>query len=127
MAMSIEHKEALARGRLEARALKEYLEAIGGRKPGRPITADSVKKRIDDLKRRIAAEQNRLRVVELHQQLIDAQVALSKTSSVVDLTALERAFVAHAASYSKRKGISYAAWREAGVSASVLKDAGINR
>jgi len=127
MAMSDEHKEALARGRREARALKEYLEAIGGRKPGRPVTVDSLNERIDDLKRRIAAEQNRLRVVDLHQQLIDAQVALTKTSSVVDLTALERAFVAHAASYSERKGISYAAWREAGVPASVLKDAGISR
>ena len=127
MGMSDEHKEALARGRREARALKEYLEAIGGRRPGRPVTVDSVKKRIEDLKRRISAEQNRLRVVELHQQLIDAQVALTKASSVVDLTALERAFIAHAASYSQRKGISYAAWREAGVPASVLKDAGISR
>ena len=45
----------------------------------------------------------------------------------VDLTELEMEFVKAARGYSERRGISYAAWREAGVSASVLKQAGITR
>jgi len=44
-----------------------------------------------------------------------------------DLAALEADFVQVAASYSARKGISYTAWRELGVSADVLKRAGISR
>ena len=43
------------------------------------------------------------------------------------MPALEKAFIGAAASYSARKKISYAAWRENGVSAAVLKAAGISR
>ena len=45
----------------------------------------------------------------------------------VDLTAVEEGFVKAAKSYSERKGISYSTWREVGVSADVLKRAGISR
>ena len=45
----------------------------------------------------------------------------------VDLRALEGEFVKAAKSYSQRKGVSYAAWREVGVPASVLRQAGISR
>jgi hypothetical protein len=45
----------------------------------------------------------------------------------VDLSALEAAFVKTAGAYSDRKGISYAAWRELGVPADVLKRANISR
>ena len=40
---------------------------------------------------------------------------------------VEAAFVDVAKSYSDRQGISYSAWREVGVEASVLKRAGIAR
>ena len=40
---------------------------------------------------------------------------------------LEAGFVAVAKLYSERKGLTYAAWREAGVDARVLKQAGISR
>jgi hypothetical protein len=45
----------------------------------------------------------------------------------VDLVALEEDFVKAAKNYSERKGISYAAWREAGIDAGVLKAAGLRR
>jgi hypothetical protein len=38
---------------------------------------------------------------------------------------LRKKIIKHAAGYGERKGISYAAWRSAGVSAQDLKDAGI--
>ena len=44
-----------------------------------------------------------------------------------DESALEEDFVVAAADYSERKGISYAAWREAGIDAAVLRRAGIRR
>lgn len=44
-----------------------------------------------------------------------------------DISKLEAAFVAVAKSYSERKGITYAAWREAGLAAATLRMAGISR
>ena len=46
MAMSKEHKEALARGRLEARSIKAYLNALDARRPGRPVTKESLEQRL---------------------------------------------------------------------------------
>jgi hypothetical protein len=127
MAMSAEHKAALARGRTEARAVKRYLEAISKRKPGRPVTPERLKDRITTLEARIAAESDPLKALDLRQARIDAEAALAKIGQVVDLAAVEDGFVAVARSYSDRKGISYAAWREQGVPAEVLKKAGVAR
>ena len=44
-----------------------------------------------------------------------------------DIASLEEGFVSSAKEYGDRKGITYAAWRVAGVPASVLKEAGIGR
>ena len=49
MAMSAEHKAALAAGRRESRAIKDYLEALASRRPGRPVTPDTLAKRVKDL------------------------------------------------------------------------------
>jgi hypothetical protein len=45
----------------------------------------------------------------------------------IDLECLEQAFIAAVKGYSERKGITYAAWREAGIDARVLRDAGLRR
>lgn len=127
MAMSDEHKAALARGRREARAIKGYLAALGNRRPGRPVTPASLKKRVDDLTGKLEAEADPLRAVDLRQQRLDAEEALAKAEAAADLSDLERGFVEHAKSYSDRKGISYAAWRQSGVPAAVLKKAGVGR
>ena len=58
---------------------------------------------------------------------IDLTNELQSAGAKVDLTELEQGFTEAAAAYSARKGISYAAWRELGVEASVLKRAGISR
>ena len=127
MAMTQEHKDALAQGRREARAIKSYLEALGSRRPGRPVTPDSLRQRIERLDNKIAAEKDPLRRVDLVQQRLDAADVLKRVAASADLDALEAGFVDHASSYSDRKGITYAAWREAGVPASVLRKAGIGR
>jgi hypothetical protein len=127
MAMSAQHKAALAQGRRESRAIKLYLEALANRRPGRPVTPASIEKRIRDLEAKIAAETDTLRSVDLRQARIEAEQALAKAEAAADMAELEKGFTKHAKAYSTRKGISYAAWREAGVPAAMLKQAGINR
>jgi hypothetical protein len=127
MAMSAEHKAALAAGRRESRAIKDFLEALASRRPGRPVTAETLAVRIKDLEKRIASEANPLKAVDLRQARLDAERALDAAKDTADTAALETAFARHAKAYSKRKGITYAAWREAGVPAAVLKKAGLTR
>jgi hypothetical protein len=127
MAMSDAHKEALAQGRRESRAIKQYLEALAARRPGRPVTPESITARIERIDARLESETDPLKQVELHQARIDAESALASARASADIDELEAGFVANAGPYSERKGISYAAWREVGVPAAVLKKAGISR
>ncbi len=126
--MTREHKEALARGRAQGRAIREYLAALEtGRKPGRRLDADTINRRLVDVQGEIDAEPDPARRVELIQRRLDLEQRLIALQDQPDLEALERGFVDAAAEYSERKGISYAAWREAGVPAAALKAAGIAR
>jgi hypothetical protein len=127
MAMSPEHKAALAQGRRESRAIKSYLQALGSRRPGRPVTAESVQKRIAAIDDRISAETDPLRQLDLRQEKIDAEETLKDVEAKQDIEELEAGFIEVSKSYSERKGISYTAWRQVGVPASVLKQAGIPR
>lgn len=127
MAMSKEHKDALARGRRESRAIKSYLSALGSRRPGRPVTPESVAHKIAGIQEKLATESDPLRRVDLLQARIDAEDQMSDVSHAQDLDALEEEFVEVAASYSERKGIGYSAWREIGVPAATLKRADIKR
>lgn len=126
--MSAEHKAALAEGRQQSRAVRDYLEALETVKPkrGRRRTTDSIKKRLDAIARALveAAPLNRLHLV---QERMDLTAELENMDNAIDLTAVEADFVGAAAGYAERKGISYAAWREIGVPADVLKRAGITR
>ncbi|MEA2022683.1 MAG: hypothetical protein U9N79_00160 [Actinomycetota bacterium] len=128
MAMTEEHKTALAQGRREAKAIKGYLEAIAvPKRRGRPITPETLEAKIVALDEKIRSERDPLSRLDLYQARIDARAALETMTATIDLDALEAEFVAYAASYSNRKGISWTAWREAGVPASVLATAGVKR
>lgn len=127
MAMSAEHKAALVQGRKEAKAIKHYLDALASRRPGRPVTRDSLEKRLAGIEDRLASESDTLKRVDLHQAKIEVESALASAQESLDLSSLETAFTDVAAAYSGRKGISYGAWRSAGVPASILKKAGVAR
>jgi len=128
MTMSDEHKAALAQGRRESRAIKAYLAALAQpKRRGRPITPEVLENRIVSLDERIRAEADPLKRVDLIQARIDTEEALESARAAADLADLEAGFVEYAAAYSERKGISYTAWREAGVPATALKAAGIKR
>ena len=126
--MTDEHKAALAEGRNQGRSVRRYLEALEHNRPkrGRKRTAESVQRDLTRTEEDIASA-DPLRRLELVQRRIDLQAELEKMGTTVDITALEAEFVAVAKPYAHRKGISYEAWREAGVPAATLKAAGIGR
>jgi hypothetical protein len=126
--MSDSHKAALAEGREQGRAVRLYLEALDANKPrrGRKRTPDSMKKKLDRIQGELA-DADPLKRLQLVQERMDLERQLEAAETKVDLTALEKGFVRAAKGYSQRKGISYAAWRELGVSAATLKAAGIGR
>jgi hypothetical protein len=126
--MSQSHKDALAEGRDQGRAVRRYLEALEAHKPkrGRRRTPDSMHKRLAGIEEKLAAADPLTRL-QLVQERIDLQRELASASASTDLSALEAGFIAAAGPYGLRKGISYAAWREAGVDPSVLRQAGIRR
>lgn len=125
MPMSDEHKAALARGRRESRLIKRYLEALGRRRPGRPITRESLERKLAGLDAKIEGESDYLKRVDLVQQRLETEETLTSMRESANLEELEEGFVEAAKSYSDRKGISYSAWREVGVPASALRRAGI--
>lgn len=126
--MSAEHKAALAKGRTQGRAVRDYLAALEQeRKPGRKLDKPGIESRIKDVQQQVDSEPDPAKRVELIQKRLDYEQRLVNLQDEPDVEALEGAFVDSAAEYSDRKGISYSAWREAGVPAAVLKQAGIRR
>jgi hypothetical protein len=126
--MSAEHKAALAEGRAQGRAVRSYLRALESNRPkrGRKRTPESIKKRLERIESELGSAED-LKRLQLVQERINLQKELAAGEDKVDLAALEKEFVKSAKGYSERKGISYAAWRELGVSAQTLKSAGISR
>src|SRR5438067_12334945 len=126
--MSDTHKAALAEGREQGRAVRRYLEALEAHKPrrGRKRTPESMEKRLAAVEERLA-DADPLSRLQLVQERMDLQRQLQSADSAVDLVELEEEFVKAAPDYSRRKGITYAAWREAVIDPAVLRRAGIRR
>lgn len=126
--MSDEHKEALAQGRLEGRAVRNYLEGLRATAPqrGRRRTVESVDRRLAAIEVELV-EADPMRQLKLVQERRDLQTERESMQQPVDIDALEAGFVDVAKSYSERQGISYQSWREVGVPAAVLARAGISR
>jgi hypothetical protein len=127
-ALSDAHKAALAKGREEGRAVRKYLEALDANRPtrGRKRTPDSIRARLERIEAEID-QADPVKRVQLIQERLDLADELRAAESTVDLSELEAGFIASAKGYSDRKGITYAAWREVGVSADTLRKAGIGR
>jgi hypothetical protein len=126
--MSDEHKTALAEGRDQGRSVRRYLEALEANKPrrGRRRSPESMTKRLAAIETDLPTA-DPLKRLHLIQERLDLQAALEASEAGTDLADLEAQFVAVAASYGERKGITYSAWRELGVPAPVLAQAGISR
>lgn len=121
-------KTTTASGRLSSRPIKQYLEALETNKPkrGRKRTPESIARRLDAIEGELTTA-SQVKKLELTQERINLNDELTNLEAPVDLTAIEAEFVDAAKAYGDHKGISYAAWREIGVPAAVLKRAGISR
>ncbi|MCY3954230.1 MAG: hypothetical protein OXG69_17095 [bacterium] len=120
-----EHKAAMIQGRTETRVVRQYLEALEVRQSGgRRRSKESLQNKLAAVEQDLesAGAVGRLHLV---QERINLQKAIDAAEQSVDIDELENGFIDVAASYSERKGISYQAWREVGVSAKVLQAAGI--
>ena len=126
--MSSEHKQALARGREEGRAVRRYLEAVEHQRPrrGRRRTPDTIARRLAQVQEKVE-QADALSRLHLLQEQSDLQAELDHMRVGENLAALEKAFVSVAKDYGARKGIAYNAWRQAGVPPHVLMQAGITR
>lgn len=122
-----EHKAALVQGRSEGKIVRDYLEALRTNKPkrGRKRTPDSINKRLAAIENELM-EADALTELKLRQERADLQLELTTVNATVDLSALETSFISVAKGFADRQGISYTTWREVGVEASVLKQAGIS-
>jgi hypothetical protein len=126
--MSADHKAALAKGRAQGKAVRDYLAALDQeRKPGRRLDRSTIESRIAEVQAAVDAQPDPAKRVDLIQKRLDLEERLISMQDEPDIDALESAFIDVAAEYSKRKGISYTAWREAGVPAATLKAAEIKR
>ena len=114
----------------EVAAVRDYLKALEQNAPrrGRRRTPESVERQLAVLEGEMEGASVTKRL-DLIQQRIDLEADLEtlQEAGSVDVSALEAGFATHAAAYGGRRGISYAAWREVGVSSTTLKAAGIRR
>jgi len=126
--MSKDHKEALAIGRAEGRSVRAYLEALESSRPkrGRKRTKESIGNRLEKIETELETA-DALKRLQLTQERLDLTSELENMDSGVDISELEAEFTRVAKGYAARKGISYAAFRQLGVPAAVLKKAGITR
>ena len=125
--MTDEHREANQRARDQNKAVGAYLTALEEARPrrGRRLTKESIQKKLDDIEEAFEAA-TPLKRVQLIQQRIDLEQTLESMNEMSSIEEMEAEFVKAAHAYSERKNISYRAWREMGVPASVLKQAGIS-
>lgn len=126
--MTDDHKAALAVGRNEGRIVRMYLEALRANRPrpGRKRTAETVQRRLEAIDKELF-DADALTELLLVQERLDLQAELEAFAQRVDAKDFEAEFIVVAKSYGTRKRLTYAAWREVGVSAAVLKAAGIGR
>src|SRR3974390_2334004 len=93
-AMSAQHKQALAVGREESRAVRRYLEALEAHRPrrGRKRPAESIEARLRLIDNKLP-NADPLTKVHLVPERINLENELASKGEEVDMKALEDAFV----------------------------------
>ena len=126
--MSNSHKEALANGRAEGRVIREYLEIVEATKPrrGRKRTPESISRRLTLIAQELKTA-DPVTKVRLVQERLNLRSELAGMKSKAEVQAAEAKFVKVVKKFSDRNDITFDAWREVGVSPTVLKKAGIEQ
>ena len=112
----------------ESVTVAAYLTALGEEKARgrRKRSPEKLRQRLGAIAEQITTAPQIVRV-RLIQERLDIEEALRPEPPSVAFSPLEDAFCSVAGSWSARKGISYAAWREVGVPAAVLRRAEVKR
>lgn len=128
--MSAAHKKALADGRRMSKTVDTYIRAIQTPNArGRKVSAAQIKSRLEEARQKVTTETG-VNMLLAVQAVRDLDVKLHTRTNGNSETARKQAtaaFIKIAAAFSKSRNISYASWRDIGVPASVLKQAGIAR
>lgn len=105
----------------EAHIVNQYLEYLERRKSlGRLNDVDKLMDRLTEIDKMIPEATTGVQRIDMVQERIDLQEALEAINPEY-----EARFVEIAAAWAERRGVSYAALREVGVPAHVLRQAGI--
>lgn len=130
MTLTDSHKEAMAQGRRQSRAINAYLQKLHEVKPrrGRRRTTESIKARLAEIDETLP-KASLLRALSLNSERenLESELRSLQGDAGPSLGEVEDEFVMVAREYSVRKGISFAAWKDAGVPIDVLQRAGISK
>lgn len=116
--------------RLLTNAINRYLEALDSATPRRRGRQVDPHKKFGEISRKLTDLDVVLTPVarlQLVQERMDMFKLIERAEASADIEPLQKEFIAGAKEWSEDRGISYAAWREVGVPAAVLKEAGIAR
>lgn len=107
--------------------VKRYLILLGTqRKKPTPEDMATTRRKLESVEERITRCTDPLVRLGLHQEAIDLQDALTRQEfEEGDFEQIEQEFIERVAEWAKRKRISYEVLRTAGVSAAVLRQAGM--
>jgi hypothetical protein len=127
--LSAAHKRALAEGRTMSATVDRYLAAVTTpKRRGRKVSRASLEQRLVNARAHFKAAAGVDKVLAAQEiRDLQARIAQLQTTTAVDVSRLEGSFVKVAKKFSENRGVSYGAWRDAGVPAPVLKRAGIAR
>lgn len=106
--------------------VNRYLEAVTTpKRRGRPVSEAILQQRLVAARTRFKTSVGVDKLLAA-QEKRDIRARLTRVETAeVDVKSLEAAFVKIAKKFSKNRGVSYGAWRAAGVAADVLKKSGI--
>jgi hypothetical protein len=127
--MTASHKKALARGREMSSIVDRYLLAINTpKRRGRKVSVTTLQKRLKEAQE-IQKHGSGVAKVLAAQDVRDlrAKIAEATAPGTIDVKKLEADFLKVAKQFADQRGITYGAWRDAGVSPAVLQKAGIPR
>ena len=127
--LSSAHKHALAEGRALSAIVDRYLNALNTpKRRGPKVSTARLEQRLADAQTSLQTATGVARAYAA-QEVRDMRAKIAEQSSAagVDVAKVEAEFVKVAKSFGERRGITYGAWRDAGVPAAVLKRAGITR
>lgn len=123
--MTQEHKDALARGRKQGKVVRAYLEAISDRPRGRRISKSDLETRLADTLAELEKDDiDPVTRLKLIQERINLQNRLARYEHG-DLEELEKGFIEAAKPWAQSHGVTYVAFKQAGVPDPVLKAAGL--